>query len=42
MTAFNPRLASNIVSELIQRLGMDGPWQVKQDDKTHRLINSLK
>ena len=36
---FNPRVASNIVSELIQRLGMDGPWQVKKDDKTHRLIN---
>ena len=37
---FNPRVASNIVSELIQRLGMDGPWQVKQDDKAYRLINS--
>ena len=37
---FNPRVASNIVSELIQRLGMDGPWQVKKDDKAYRLINN--
>ena len=36
---FNPR-GEYIVSELIQRLGMDGPWQVKKDDKTHRLINN--
>ena len=37
---FNPRLASNIMSELIQRLGSGGTWQVKQDGTTHMLINS--
>ena len=36
---FNPRLASNILSELIQRLSTDGPWQVLQTDGTQKLIN---
>ncbi|MCH2630308.1 MAG: metallophosphoesterase [Nisaea sp.] len=36
---FNPRLASNILSELIQRLSTDGPWQVLQNDGTQKLIN---
>ena len=36
---FNPRLASNILSELIQRLSTDGPWQVVQTDGPQKLIN---
>ena len=36
---FNPRLASNILSELILRLSTDGPWQVLQNDTTQKLIN---